>query len=233
MPPYLIIALYKFKKLASLSDLQETLQQLCYEQNILGTLILAPEGINGTIAGKSENIQIILDFLKTKLSLAKQHCQYAYATTLPFKKTKILIKNEIVALKKPGIDPSKQCGIHVAPEDWNTLISNPDVLVIDTRNTYEIKLGTFKDAINPQTETFGEFPNFVQEHLNPNQHKKIAMYCTGGIRCEKASAYLLNQGFDTVYQLKGGILNYLEKIPKAQRLWEGKCFVFDNRIVSE
>jgi len=230
---YMIVTFYKFATLNNIYSLQSTLKQLCKEQGIVGTILLAEEGINSTLAGKGENINAILLYLRSLQPLSNLKCTYSYANILPFKKTKILIKKEIVALKVAGIDPGIKAGIPVTPEAWNDLISEPDVTVIDTRNTYEIELGTFKGALNPKTRKFRDFPAYVKANLDPAKHKKIAIFCTGGIRCEKASSYLLEQGFENVYQLQGGILKYLEKIEPKNSLWEGKCFIFDNRITLE
>jgi UPF0176 protein len=230
--PYLVAAFYKFVKLGVLGDLlhlQEELKAVCLENNIMGTILLAEEGINGTVASTAEGIETLQTFLSSKPCF--KDLAYKYSTTIdsPFKKTKILIKNEIITFHNPQINPCVKTGQYVAPEDWNDLISQEDVLLIDTRNDYEIELGTFQGAINPETEKFSDFPKFVKDNLSQIQRKKVAMFCTGGIRCEKASAYLLEQGFEEVYQLDGGILKYLEKIPEDKSLWKGECFIFDNR----
>jgi UPF0176 protein len=230
MSQYTIVAFYKFVELPNLSNLQTVLQKNCKKLGVLGTILLAPEGINGTLAGKEEDIKAILTLLESHEPLADLEYKYSHSDHIPFRKTKILIKKEIVTFDAGYTCPSKKTGKHISPEEWNQLITEPDVLIIDTRNTYEIELGTFKDAINPQTKQFTDFPNFVKENLEPRKHKKIAMFCTGGIRCEKASTYLLDQGFENVYQLQGGILKYLEKIKPQQSLWQGKCFIFDDRI---
>lgn len=225
-----IIAFYKFVKLTNIEMLQSDIQQFCETQSILGTLLLAEEGINGTVAGNATSIEALLTFLRTNSSFSDLDCKYSTADFIPFKRLKILIKKEIVTLGIPGIDPEQKTGIPVTPEIWNQLISDPEVLVIDTRNTYEVELGTFKGAINPETETFGDFPDYVQQNLSAQKQRKIAMFCTGGIRCEKASAYLLEQGFETVYQLEGGILRYLQNVTPQDSLWQGDCFIFDRRI---
>lgn len=227
---YTIIAFYKFVDITDLPELQGAIARFCKEQSILGTILLAPEGINGTIAGLDENITAVVDFLHTYTPFADLNFRYTYAEFNPFYKMKVKLKKEIVALGVPNIYPAQKTGIQVPPEAWNQVISDPEIFLIDTRNTYEFGLGTFKGAKDPETDVFREFPDYVKQNLDPNKHKKIAMFCTGGIRCEKASSYLLEQGFSNVYQLQGGILNYLEKMPAENSTWEGECFIFDNRI---
>jgi UPF0176 protein len=236
MKQYQVVSFYKFSTIEdeSLNSLKTTLKQYCIEEGILGTVLLATEGINGTIAGNPAGIQKIIEFLQSESGLFDLDCKYSISDFIPFQKIKILLKKEIVTIGIPTVDPTKMCGIKVAPEAWNQLMSDPEILLLDTRNIYEIeKFGTFKGALNPKTEHFRDFPGFVDKHLDPKKHKKIAMFCTGGIRCEKASSYMLSKGFETVYQLEGGILKYLEKIPTNEQSWEGKCFVFDDRIVLE
>ncbi len=198
--------------------------------SIRGTLLLAREGINGTVAGSREQIDTLLEWLKSDPRLAKLDHKESYTTELPFKRCKVKLKKEIVTLGVEGIDPDRVVGTYVKPADWNALISDPDVLVVDTRNDYEVEIGTFANAINPKTETFRQFPSFVDNNMDKNQHKKVAMFCTGGIRCEKSTAYLKEQGFDEVFHLQGGILKYLEEVPADDSLWEGDCFVFDDRV---
>lgn len=229
MQPYRIASFYKFKKLTDISDLRAVILTLCQTKNVLGSILLAEEGINGTIAGQAEDIEEILSFIQMSILGSGFECKYATADFIPFKKLKVLLKKEIVTLGFPEIDPSQKTGILVDSKMWNKLIDEPDVLVLDTRNTYEVEIGTFKNAINPETSTFRDFPKYVKENLDKTKHTKIAMFCTGGIRCEKASAYLLEQGFDTVYQLEGGILKYLKEINPEKSLWQGECFVFDER----
>jgi UPF0176 protein len=230
MRAYWIATFYKFVKLTDISSLQATLLKVCKAQNILGSILLAEEGINSTLAGKKENIQNVLSFLRSLKSFADLQCHYSSADFSPFRQLKVLLKKEIVALGMPNIKPYQKTGIPVDACEWDRLITAKDVLVIDTRNTYEIELGTFQHAINPNTATFKDFPHYVKNNLDPQIHRKIAMYCTGGIRCEKASAYLLEQGFENVYQLQGGILKYLERTDPKNCLWQGKCFIFDDRI---
>ncbi len=233
MSLYTVAAFYKFIKLTNTSALQKTLQDICADREIMGTILLAEEGLNGTISGQTESIQAMIAFLRSDSRFSDLDVKYSSAESSPFHKTKIVIKPEIIAFTAPGIDPGEKTGVHVTPSEWNDLISDPEVLLLDTRNDYEIEHGTFKGAINPHTGKFSDFKDFAQKQLDPKQHKKIAMFCTGGIRCEKASAYLLQQGFENIYQLQGGILKYLEQIEEPDSLWEGKCFIFDDRLIVE
>lgn len=234
MSKYLTAALYKFVSLPNFKDLQAPLLHACKTHNIKGTLLLAEEGINGTIAGLPDDIQAILHYLRTDLVFAGKFADLehkeSYAAEHPFYRMKVKLKKEIVTLGVPGVSPTKKVGTYVKPEDWNALISDPEVVLIDTRNDYEVDIGTFKGAIDPRTTTFREFPEYVAQHFDKNKHKKVAMFCTGGIRCEKASSFMLDQGFEEVYHLQGGILKYLETIPEEQSLWQGECFVFDQRV---
>ena len=224
-----VAAMYKFVNLSDCNELQTALLSLCQSQNIKGTILLAQEGINGTIAGSRQQIDAVLAFLRNDSRFANIEHKESYTEIPPFERLKIKLKPEIVTLGLPEVNPNEQVGTYVKPEDWNELISNPEVTVIDTRNDYEVTIGTFKGAENPQTQIFRDFPEYVQKHLDTNKHKKVAMFCTGGIRCEKASSYLLSQGFAEVYHLQGGILKYLEEVPPEESLWEGECFVFDER----
>ncbi len=230
---YLTAALYKFVHLPHFQSLQAPILAVCIKNNIKGTLLLAKEGINGTIAGQPDNIHKVLDYLRTdalfKDCFADLTHKESFADKHPFYRMKVRLKKEIVTLGVPGVSPTNKVGTYVKPEDWNDLINDPDVILIDTRNGYEVDIGTFKNAIDPKTTTFREFPEFV-EKLDPAKNKKIAMFCTGGIRCEKASSYMLSEGFEEVYHLQGGILKYLENVPKDESLWEGECFVFDQRV---
>ncbi|MBD2624880.1 oxygen-dependent tRNA uridine(34) hydroxylase TrhO [Trichormus variabilis] len=225
-----VAALYKFISLPDFAEIQEPLLSFCQEQGIKGTILLAPEGINGTIAGSRQAIDAVLNFLRGDTRFTDLEHKESYTETPPFERMKVRLKPEIVTLGIPEIDPNEKVGIYVSPQEWNDLISDPEVTVIDTRNDYEVSMGTFKRAENPQTQIFREFPEYVNEQLDPSKHKQVALFCTGGIRCEKASSYLLSQGFERVYHLKGGILKYLEEIPAEESLWEGECFVFDERI---
>jgi UPF0176 protein len=228
--PIVVCALYHFVTLDDYPAMQAPLLQLMQRHGVKGTLLLAHEGINGTIAGSREGIDAVLAWLKSDPRLKGLDHKESFDTTLPFYRSKVKLKKEIVTMGVEGIDPRRKVGTHIDPKDWNALISSPDVLLIDTRNEYEVELGTFKGAINPHTESFREFPDYVKQNLDPAKHKKIAMFCTGGIRCEKSTAYLKEQGFGEVYHLKGGILKYLEEVPQGASLWQGECFVFDNRV---
>jgi UPF0176 protein len=230
-PPLVVVcALYHFVTLDNYAALQAPLLQLMQQQGVRGTLLLAHEGINGTIAGSREGIDAVLAWLKADPRLRGLDHKESFDATLPFYRSKVKLKKEIVTMGVEGIDPRRKVGTHVEPKDWNALISSPDVLLIDTRNEYEVELGTFKGAVSPHTESFREFPDYVKQNLDPAKHKKIAMFCTGGIRCEKSTAYLKELGFGEVYHLKGGILKYLEDVPEDASLWQGECFVFDNRV---
>jgi UPF0176 protein len=226
----IVAALYKFAELPDYQEMQPALLNFCIECELYGTLLLAEEGINGTVAGSRAGIDALIAFLKADQCFADLEHKESCAEAMPFTRMKVKLKKEIVTLGVPGINPNEKVGTYVAPEDWNALISDPDVILIDTRNGYECDIGTFRGAIDPHTTTFREFPAYVSENFDPARHKKIAMFCTGGIRCEKASSLMVEQGFEQVYHLQGGILKYLEKIPPAESLWQGECFVFDQRI---
>ncbi|MGZ8983969.1 MAG: oxygen-dependent tRNA uridine(34) hydroxylase TrhO [Methylotenera sp.] len=233
-PQYLTAALYKFVSLPDFKALQAPILAACESHNIKGTLLLAEEGINGTIAGLSVDIHSVLDFLRTNPLFENRFSDLehkeSFASEHPFYRMKVKLKKEIVTLGVPGVSPTKRVGTYVKPEDWNALISDPDVILIDTRNDYEVDIGTFEGAIDPKTTTFREFPEYVAKHFDKTKHKKVAMFCTGGIRCEKASSYMMEQGFEEVYHLQGGILKYLETMPEEQSMWQGECFVFDQRV---
>jgi UPF0176 protein len=222
--------MYKFVTLSNFEALREPLLQFMELNNIRGTLLLAEEGINGTVSGTRFTIDALLAWLNSDERLNPISVKESLDETQPFHRTKVKLKKEIVTMGVKGIDPLKSAGTYVKPTDWNKLISDPNVLLIDTRNDYEIEIGTFKNALNPNTDSFREFPQFVTNNLDSNKNKKIAMFCTGGVRCEKSTAYLKEQGFDEVYHLEGGILKYLEEVPKDDTLWQGDCFVFDNRV---
>ncbi|MEH6627794.1 MAG: rhodanese-related sulfurtransferase [Motiliproteus sp.] len=230
MSKFVVTALYKFVAIDDFEQLRAPLLAVMESNQIRGTLLLAREGINGTVAATREQMKALLDWLKSDPRLADLDHKESYSSQLPFKRCKVKLKKEIVTMGVEGIDPKQVVGTYVKPADWNALISDPEVLVIDTRNDYEVEIGTFANAINPQTETFREFPPFVAENLDKNQHKKVAMFCTGGIRCEKSTAYLKEQGFEEVFHLQGGILKYLEEVPAQESLWQGDCFVFDDRV---
>jgi len=232
--PITVCALYKFVRFADFEMFREPINERLKALNIRGTLLIAKEGLNGTIAGADADIKQFLDWLSNhngfKGRFAELDCKYSYSNEQPFHRTKVKLKKEIVTMGLSDIDPNKVVGTYVEPNDWNDLISDPDTVLIDTRNGYEVDIGTFKNAINPNTESFREFPDYVKQNLDPAKHKKVAMFCTGGIRCEKASAYMKEQGFDEVYHLKGGILKYLENVEQDDSLWNGECFVFDDRV---
>ncbi|MBR8837891.1 MAG: rhodanese-related sulfurtransferase [Stigonema ocellatum SAG 48.90 = DSM 106950] len=225
-----VAAFYKFVRLPDFVEKQSPLLSYCEAQGVKGTILLAHEGINGTIAGLRDSIDSVLCFLRSDSRLVDLEYKESYADSQPFDRMKVRLKNEIVTIGLPEIDPNEEVGTYVSPKDWNALICDPEVTVIDTRNDYEVNIGTFKGAQNPQTHSFRQFPEYVLKHLDPTQHKKVALFCTGGIRCEKASSFMLSQGFQEVYHLKGGILKYLEEIPDSESLWQGECFVFDQRI---
>lgn len=225
-----VAALYKFVTLADYETLREPLRQAMLDNDVKGTLLLAHEGINGTVAGSRAGIDALLAWLQADSRLVDIDHKESYCDEPPFYRTKVKLKREIVTLGVPGIDPNECVGTYVEPHEWNDLIADPEVLVIDTRNDYEVAIGTFEGAIDPKTTSFREFPAYVREHYAPERHKKVAMFCTGGIRCEKASSFMLKEGFEEVYHLKGGVLKYLEEVPEEQSLWRGECFVFDNRV---
>ena len=227
--PVVIAALYRFVRLDDFKTLQQPLLDFMLERQIRGTLLLAAEGINGTVAGSDRAIGELLDFLRGDERLRDLDCKFSHAGEMPFYRSRVKLKREIVTMGVADIDPANS-GTYVEPADWNRLISDPGVTVIDTRNDYESAIGEFENSVSPNTVSFRDFPRYVEENLDPARERRIAMYCTGGIRCEKATAYMRQLGFEEVYHLKGGILNYLEKVPQDESLWRGECFVFDNRV---
>ena len=230
MSKIIVAALYKFASLPDYRERQPALLDCCVKQALYGTLLLAEEGINGTVAGTRAGIDALIAFLRADPRLAALEHKESYADAMPFARMKVKLRKEIVTPGVSGINPNEKVGTYVAPADWNALISDPDVVLIDTRNGYECDIGTFRGAIDPKTTTFREFPAYVSENFNPARHKKVAMFCTGGIRCEKASSLMVELGFEQVYHLQGGILKYLENIAPEESLWQGECFVFDQRI---
>ncbi|MFY2507312.1 rhodanese-related sulfurtransferase [Vibrio pectenicida] len=230
MTDYVVCALYKFVRLEDYKELREPLRLLMEKYHVRGTLLLAREGINGTVASNRKGIDALLAWFKNDSRLAGITYKESYDQQQPFHRTKVKLKKEIVTLGIEGIDPRHVVGTYVKANEWNDLISDPEVFVVDTRNNYEIEIGTFKNAVNPNTESFREFPAYVAENMDPDKHKKVAMFCTGGIRCEKSTAYMKEQGFDEVYHLEGGILKYLEDVPAEESLWQGDCYVFDGRV---
>ena len=225
-----VAALYKFVSLPDYESLREPLLKTLKFHDIKGTLLLAEEGINGTVSGTRGSIDALLAWLKEDERFLDIDHKESYCEAHPFYRTKVKLKREIVTMGVSGVDPNHRVGTYVEPQEWNAIISDPEVLVIDTRNDYEVEIGSFEGAVDPRTRSFREFPDYVKQHYDPSRHKKVAMFCTGGIRCEKASSYMLKEGFDEVYHLKGGILNYLEKVSENESLWRGECFVFDNRV---
>ena len=232
--PLKVAAFYQFAALPDFRELREPLRAICARLGLKGSVLLAREGVNGTLAGEPASIDALVEELQTGDlfggRLDNLELKFSHAEVMPFARLKIRLKKEIVTLGDTTVDPTRQVGTYVEPSDWNALIAAPDTLVIDTRNAFEVAMGTFEGAVDPGIGSFGQFREFAARHLDPEKHRRIAMFCTGGIRCEKASAYLLAQGFSGVYQLKGGILRYLEGVPEQQSRWRGECFVFDERV---
>ena len=234
--PYKIAAMYRFTPVKDIPALRTEIYDFATKNvpSICGTLLLAPEGINGTIAARPDEMDLMVDFLDKKLGIRSKEAacelKFSHASTQPFNRFKVRPKKELITLRKPEANPHERVGTYVKPEEWNDLITDPEVILVDTRNDYETKVGIFDGAIDPDIKIFTEFPEWVEQNLDPEKHKKVAMFCTGGIRCEKASSYMLAQGFENVYHLKGGILDYLEAIPADQSKWKGDCFVFDHRV---
>lgn len=228
---YLVAALYKFVELPHFKDLQAPIQAVCVENNVKGTILLAKEGINGTIAGPETGLRKVLAFLNARPEFTELVHKESWADKPPFPRMKVRLKKEIVTMGVEGIDPNAVVGTYVKPKDWNALISDPDVIVVDTRNDYEVAIGTFEGAVDPKTTSFREFPGWAEAHEDElRKRRKVAMFCTGGIRCEKSTAFMKSQGYDEVYHLEGGILKYLEEMPENKSLWRGECFVFDDRV---
>ncbi len=226
----LVCALYRFTALPDYVSLRDLIHKQMIKLKILGTILLAEEGVNGTVAGRQPNMEGFLNGLTKQSGLAELEVKKSWTRNPPFKRARVKLKKEIVTMGVEGIDPTHSVGTYVDAKDWNSLIEDPEVLLIDTRNDYEIEVGQFENAIDPKTTRFREFPEYVESHLDPKKHKKIAMYCTGGIRCEKSTALLKQKGFENVYHLKGGILQYLEEIPQSESKWQRECFVFDDRV---
>ena len=230
MSKVVIAALYHFVTLEDHEQLRQPLLDLMLKNNIKGTLLLAREGINGTVAGSQASIDTLFEWFKRDSRLAEVRYKVSFDEEMPFNRTRVKLKKEIVTMGVEGIDPTHVVGTYVKPEEWNALIADPDVTLVDTRNDYEVAIGSFKHAVNPHTDSFRQFPAYVKENMDPAKQKKVAMFCTGGIRCEKSTAYMKEQGFDEVYHLQGGILKYLETVPEEESMWEGECFVFDKRV---
>ena len=225
-----IATFYKFLHFPDYRAWREPLLLLCRASGVRGTILLAEEGINATIAGHRAGIDSVLNFLGSDPRFSDMMVKESFHSAIPFQRLKVRLKREIVALKARGVNPLEQVGQYVEPEAWNRLVAQDDVILIDARNKYEVELGSFSGALNPRTESFHELPRYLAQTLDPERHKRVAMFCTGGIRCEKATAYLLQQGFEQVFHLRGGILHYLEKVKPAESLWQGECFVFDERV---
>ena len=225
-----VAALYQFAELPDCAALQGPLQALAQAHGVRGTLLLAPEGVNGTIAGPRRGIDAVLQWLRRHPALERLEHKESAAAKQPFNRLKVRLKREIVTMGVDGLDPKASAGTYVDPQDWNALISDPDVLVVDTRTDYEVAIGSFRGACNPNTASFREFPAYADTTLAEHKQRKVAMFCTGGIRCEKSTAYLKAQGFEQVFHLRGGILKYLETVPADDSLWDGECFVFDDRV---
>ncbi|MGB7327259.1 MAG: rhodanese-related sulfurtransferase [Rubripirellula sp.] len=227
---FTVAALYRFVPLSDHASMREAILGCMVEHGVRGTLLLASEGINGTVAGDRDGIDKLLTFLRDDPRLAELDVKWSECDEMPFRRSRVRLKKEIVTLGVDGIDPLASVGTYVDAADWNALIDDPDVTLVDTRNDYEVAIGTFRGAINPNTDSFRDFPDFVSKNLDPKKHKKVAMFCTGGIRCEKSTALLKKVGFENVYHLRGGILKYLETVPAEDSRWQGDCFVFDGRV---
>ena len=230
MSSCVVAALYHFAPIPDPESFRDAVHEVMDSNEVRGTILVASEGINGTVSGKREDIDTLLGFLRKQPGLDTLEHKESYADECPFLRTKVRLKKEIVTLGIEGVDPNRTVGTYVDPENWNDLISREDVILIDTRNDYEYQVGTFKGSLNPETSSFREFPDYVKDNLDPAKKPKVAMFCTGGIRCEKATSWLKDEGFEDVYHLKGGILNYLDKVDADESLWEGECFVFDGRV---
>lgn len=230
MSELIAVTFYTFFDFPDFKEERDPLQAYCVQQKVKGTILLAHEGINGTLAGTRSGVESVLAYLRSDKRLENLTVKSSPVESLPFYRMNVRLKKEIITFGVSEADPREKIGPHVAPNDWNERINDPDVTVVDTRNDYEVGVGTFKGALNPGIQSFSEFPAYVHQHLNPKEHSKVALFCTGGIRCEKAALFMLNQGFEDVYQLDGGILKYLEEIPIENSLWEGECFVFDHRV---
>ena len=231
---YKVAALYQFVPLPDFRELKDPLHRLCQDLGIRGTLLLAHEGVNGTVAGRAEAVDALMAELRSGPLFAGRldnlELKYSTASEMPFKRMKVRLKKEIVTLGDPQTDPLRRVGTYVSPDEWNRLMDEPGIVVLDTRNDFEVGMGTFAGAVDPRIARFSEFKDFVRDELDPARHKRVAMFCTGGIRCEKASSYMLAQGFEEVFHLKGGILKYLEDVPQTESRWNGECFDFDERV---
>ena len=225
-----VATFYKFVTVEDCEALQRSLQTRCEQLSLQGTILLAIEGLNATVSGTQADITQLLEALRRDPRFSDLTAKVSTADDHPFGRMKVKVKREIVTLGQPNVNPTEQVGTYVTPTEWNQVISDPEVMLVDARNDYEVEIGSFQGAVNPHTDSFRELPEYLTTHLDPQTHKKVAMFCTGGIRCEKATAYLLKQGFEEVYHLQGGILKYLEEVPETESLWNGECFVFDERV---
>ncbi|MER0237293.1 rhodanese-related sulfurtransferase [Fulvimarina sp. MAC8] len=225
-----VVAFYRFVHLGDLEALRATLLEFCRGEGLRGTILIASEGINGTVAGPANGIQALLARLEAICGISKGEVKHSGADAWPFMRMKVRIRPEIITMRAPEADPSVKAGTYVKPAEWNALIGDAEVLLVDTRNRYETKVGTFEGAVDPGIDSFTEFKAYVETKLDPAKHRKVAMFCTGGIRCEKASSYMLSQGFEEVFHLKGGILKYLEEVEPEHSRWNGECYVFDDRV---
>ncbi len=230
MSDYLVAAFYKFTKIEDPAKLQALIEDCCIENDVRGIVLIANEGINSTIAGSSEGVRNVLQFLRNDARFSDLTWKESTTDQAPFRKLRVRLKKEIVTMGVPGIDPARLVGTYVKPEDWNDLIDDPNVIVVDARNDYEVEIGTFKNAINPDITAFGELPQWIKDNIDIDEEPEVAMFCTGGIRCEKSTALLKEAGVKDVFHLEGGILKYLEQVPEEQSLWDGQCFVFDERV---
>jgi UPF0176 protein len=226
----ILASFYKFVRLPDVETIKTSLLALCERQQLKGTILLASEGINATIAGETGAVETLINFLGRDPRFTELEVKTCEVNSPPFKHMKVKIKPEIITFGSSEVDPTEKVGAYVTPQEWNELISDPEVTVVDTRNEYEVKIGTFKGAENPHLESFKQFPDYIHQNLDPQKQKKVALFCTGGIRCEKATSLMLSEGFQEVYHLQGGILKYLQEVPPEESLWQGECFVFDERV---
>ena len=227
---YIVCALYKFVSIQDIDSTKSKIEAFCEKHMIKGTILVAYEGVNGTVAMESDHVDALIASLCDITGAKEIDHKLSYTDVMPFYRMKVRLKKEIVTIGDASVNPNDQVGTYVDPHEWNHLILDPETFVLDTRNDYEVEIGTFKNAVDPKTSTFREFPDYVKENLDPKKHKRVAMFCTGGIRCEKASSYMMKEGFEEVYHLKGGILKYIEEMKQEDSMWEGDCFVFDNRV---
>ncbi|MDG2201062.1 MAG: rhodanese-related sulfurtransferase [Phycisphaerales bacterium] len=230
MSSFLVATFYRFAPLDDLESMQAAVRECCETNEVRGIVLLAAEGVNATISGTPEGVMAVIEFLRADPRLTDLRWKESTASKQPFRKMRVRLKKEIVTMGVPGVDPAHLVGTYVKPQDWNALINDPDVIVIDTRNDYEVEIGSFKDAVNPDIESFGQLPAWLDARFDPSKQPRVAMFCTGGIRCEKSTALLRQEGFEEVYHLEGGILKYLEQVPEDESLWHGQCFVFDERV---